>query len=168
MWHLPQVSGWRAWAAENVCRVWQAVQEPSEPSGLIRPMPVFGQVAGSSLPLGEHLHLGAVALPAAVDRGRGVARRGSPAVTKPAVALDDLGEHVVERAEDAAGLGVVRAGELLDLLASGSGRSPSGLTMVAIELVVVEERVGVALVGGVALVAADVGPEVLAGSPHCW
>src|SRR5512138_3183637 len=49
MWHLPQVSGVRAWAAENSCREWQAAQEPSLPSGLMRPMPVFGQVAGSGL-----------------------------------------------------------------------------------------------------------------------
>ena len=32
----------RAWAAENSWRAWQAEQEPSLPSGLIRPIPVFG------------------------------------------------------------------------------------------------------------------------------
>src|SRR5512145_3148407 len=50
MWHLPQLSGWRACSAEKACRAWQALHEPSEPSGLIRPMPVLGHVAGSSLP----------------------------------------------------------------------------------------------------------------------
>ena len=80
MWHLPQLSGVRAWAAENEWRLWQAVQEPSEPSGLIRPMPVLGQVAGSSFPLGRILTSHAVALPAAVDRGRGDALGETPAV----------------------------------------------------------------------------------------
>src|SRR5512144_3184511 len=51
MWHLPQVSGVRACAAENSWREWHAAQEPSLPSGLIRPMPVFGHTAGSGLPL---------------------------------------------------------------------------------------------------------------------
>jgi len=35
MWHLPQLSGIRASAAENAWRLWQAEQEPSEPSGLM-------------------------------------------------------------------------------------------------------------------------------------
>ena len=39
----------RAWAAENSWREWQAAQEPSLPSGLMRPMPVLGQMAGSGL-----------------------------------------------------------------------------------------------------------------------
>ena len=50
MWHLPQLSGWRACSDEKECRLWQAEQEPSDPSGLMRPMPVLGHVAGSSLP----------------------------------------------------------------------------------------------------------------------
>jgi len=50
MWHFPQLSGCRACAAEKLWRLWQAVQEPSEPSGLMRPMPVLGQVAGSRVP----------------------------------------------------------------------------------------------------------------------
>ena len=48
-------SGCRAWAREKLCRTWQAEQEPLEPSGLSRPMPVFGQVAGSSLPFSSTL-----------------------------------------------------------------------------------------------------------------
>ena len=45
--------GHRMRKAEKEWRLWQAEQEPSEPSGLIRPMPVLGQVAGSSLPPGN-------------------------------------------------------------------------------------------------------------------
>ena len=89
--------GVRAWAAEKVCRVWQAEHEPSEPSGIDADRcPVLGQVAGSSLPFpGSTLTLRAVALPAAVDgRGR-VAHEGSPSVFSPLVAFDDFGEHVV-------------------------------------------------------------------------
>ena len=41
---MPQFSGWRARRGEKSCREWQAEHEPSEPSRLIRPMPVFGQV----------------------------------------------------------------------------------------------------------------------------
>ena len=52
---MPQLSGCRACAAENECRLWQAEQDTSEPSGLIRPIPVLGQVAGSSLPPGKTL-----------------------------------------------------------------------------------------------------------------
>jgi hypothetical protein len=52
---LPQVSGVRACADENSWREWQAAQEPSLPSGLMRPMPVLGQVAGSGLPFGPIL-----------------------------------------------------------------------------------------------------------------
>src|SRR3989338_4761902 len=50
MWHLPQFSGFRACSTENLCREWQAEQEPSDPSGFIRPIPVFGHVAGSRAP----------------------------------------------------------------------------------------------------------------------
>src|SRR3989338_1214864 len=50
MWHLPQFSGLRACSTENLCREWQAEQDPSDPSGLIRPIPVLGQVAGSNFP----------------------------------------------------------------------------------------------------------------------
>src|SRR5215467_6893165 len=49
-WHLPQVLGSRACAAENSWRWWHAVQLPSEPSGFTRPIPVLGHVAASSLP----------------------------------------------------------------------------------------------------------------------
>ena len=51
MWHFPQFSGRRDCAGENWCRAWQAEQAPLLPSGLMRPMPVLGQVAGSSRPL---------------------------------------------------------------------------------------------------------------------
>ncbi len=123
MWHLPQLSGLRACSAENECRLWQAEQEPSEPSGLMRPMPVLGQVAGSSLPLGKHLDFAAVALPAAVDR-RGADALGNAVRPHAAIALDHLGQRVVERTEDPRALRVMRFGELLRLLRCGSGRSP--------------------------------------------
>ena len=32
MWHWPQVVGMRAISTDEVCRVWQAVQVPIEPS----------------------------------------------------------------------------------------------------------------------------------------
>ena len=44
---MPQTSGWRAIAFEKTWRLWQAEQVPRVPSGFTRPIPVFGQVAGS-------------------------------------------------------------------------------------------------------------------------
>ena len=55
MWHLPQLSGWRACSAENECRLWQAEHEPSEPSGLIRPMPRVGPGGGIEFAAGSTL-----------------------------------------------------------------------------------------------------------------
>src|SRR3989338_1215492 len=50
MWHLPQFSGLRPCSTENLWREWKAEHDPSVPSGLILPIPVFGHVAGSNLP----------------------------------------------------------------------------------------------------------------------
>ena len=41
----------RASAAEKPCREWHAEQLPSDPSGLTRPIPELGQVAGSRIPV---------------------------------------------------------------------------------------------------------------------
>jgi hypothetical protein len=41
---LPQFSGCRARRGEKSWRLWHAEQDPREPSRLMRPMPVFGQV----------------------------------------------------------------------------------------------------------------------------
>jgi hypothetical protein len=49
-WQRTQASGSRACALEKACRPWQDEQLPLEPSGLMRPMPELGQVAGSSVP----------------------------------------------------------------------------------------------------------------------
>jgi hypothetical protein len=46
---LEQASGWRACALEKPWRVWQGLQDPSEPSGLMRPIPEFGQLRRVSL-----------------------------------------------------------------------------------------------------------------------
>lgn len=74
-------------------REWQALQEPSEPSGLMRPMPELGQpVAGSSS--SHDLDFGAVALPAAIDGGGGDAH-GKHGGYETLVALHDFGEDVV-------------------------------------------------------------------------
>ena len=80
------------------------------------------------------------------------------------VALDDLRQDVVQRTEDPTGLGVVGADELPDFLlmaASAVQRADDD----GDQMIVVLEGVGVARLGCVALVAADVGAEVLAGSP---
>ncbi len=103
------------------------------------------------------LHHAAVALLAAVDGQR-------RAAVEARVALDDVGQEVVERAEDQPGLGVVALVELAHLLLVAAGAvarrddDADGLPHVL-------EGVGVAGLGAVALPAADVGPEVLRGAP---
>ena len=82
----------------------------------------------------------------------------------PAIALDDFGQHVVQRAEDAAALGVVRMGELLAFLAWQRAQS-LGETMVAIHWPSCWKASGSPSCGHVAFVAADVGPVVLAVAP---
>ena len=49
-WQRMHELGSRACAFENAWRPWQELQDPFEPSGLMRPIPEFGQVAVSSEP----------------------------------------------------------------------------------------------------------------------
>src|SRR5690606_17538410 len=84
------------------------------------PDAAVGPGGGIKLAPGQHLDLGPMALPAPGGR------RGGDTVRETAgdhavVALDHLGEGVVERAEDAPGLGVAGVHELLDLLGVAAG-----------------------------------------------
>ncbi len=101
----------------EVVALWQAVQEPREPSRLSRPMPVLGQPVGRQRAVFVDLDHAAVALLAAVDGER-------RAAVEVRVALDDVGQEVVERAQDQPGLGVVALVELRRPPARGSARSP--------------------------------------------
>ncbi len=78
------------------------------PSGLMRPMPSLGQVVESSFPSSDHLHHAAMTLRAAVDRGLR--------------ALDDVAQHVVQRAENLTRLGVMTGFEFCPSAAHGRCR----------------------------------------------
>jgi hypothetical protein len=114
-------------------------------------------------PVFEDFDLGPVALPAAID-GRSRNAIGEALGLQTAISLHDLGEDVVQRPENASGLGVMGVGELLYLLLMATG-AVLGRDDHGDQEVFVVERIAVSLLGLMALVAADVRAVMFAPAP---
>ena len=134
-----------------------------QPVGIDAPDSSIGPGRRVELAHRQYLDFRPVALPASVDRGGGRAL-GERRRLHAAVALDDFRKHVVERPEDSAGLGVVRADELrhLPLVAARAvlWRYDHRDCLAFVLVCVLVFRVG-----GVAFIAADVPSEVGARPP---